>query len=939
MQNSIIDKAKKLGLDTGSGDLDDNLRTIASQVGLHDFNSKTDLETLNGILDERLNIDDKLDDVEDANIGEDVQNAQIRDEAFGQKEYDGAKKNGVYNADYYKNRQQDLDKKADELNQERQKNWKMKKGETGPVKADGSNTVRKSKMDMVMDNLKYANAKKNAITNKIDDAKAKAYNVTHPGEAIKDKAEAKVKDVAKDTGKKAASAVGNAGKKAASKTAKVTAKAGAKLVTFIAANPWVLLVLIVFLLIFLILLVVIGDSSSGSGYYSQECDINISSVELKSCDSDEIENITIEDYVYGVTNSLLNNNDYSDDTIKAVMVVVKTNLLAYGNYSNKKISIDDCDVNYEKVSDEVKKKYSGLYTSIEDYLYIPSDLGKSATEMDKANVLNIDNDILNELNEFDGTYSDKLNNVYSNSSIISYFVGANHIQQLVNYNFVKEENAFTCSECGYNWLVGDGQSEIIDSLKTKNTNGNIIFMIGEYDYKEVTANSYFAKFNELAETLTSNDIYIVSLGPVDDSKSKYAKNESINNFNNEMETLIKNANKSNLKFINLNEKINKFDDNGVLYSEEDYKNLFSKISSKVNLNVQSLELYSITSHCKSQIITGNTAYWWPIGSENPTNGKIYGGTPSSTTISSEFGPRVLGNTSGNHGAIDISVGGRSNQDVVVATLDGTVIDVNDTCTNNGSLENRCGGGFGNRVFIDHGNGIVTKYAHMYPGSIVVKVGDKVVQGQKLGMVGTSGNSTGPHLHFQVELNGVKVNPLDYVNPNNPRPVSITIGSVNTSVNGSGATDVCNALKSAGFSTNAIAGIMVNMEHESHFNPAAVEGSSGYTLSNIERVPGTVAAGFGLIQWSYGRRLNVIKYAKSQGQPITSLNAQLNYFIQELNTGYETTRKAIYSNASAASIATTFCLDFERPKNKETRCPARARASAEKYVNFVKNGCQ
>ncbi len=310
MQNSIIDKAKKLGLDTGSGDLDDNLRTIASQVGLHDFNSETDLETLNGILDEKLNIDDRLNEVEDINIGEDAQNAPIRDDAFGQKEYDRAKKNGVYNADHYKNRQQDLDKKADELNKERQKNWKMKKGETGPVKADGSNTVRKSKMDMVMDNLKYANAKKNAITNKIDDAKAKAYNATHPGEAIKDKAEAKVKDVAKEGGKKAASAVGKAGKKAASKTAQVTAKAGAKLVAFIAANPWVLLVILIVFIFFLILVAALSSSSFGNnnymglnGYDYIDLKNKCEKIYVHGTPNNEDGTYSLEDYVAGVVNA------------------------------------------------------------------------------------------------------------------------------------------------------------------------------------------------------------------------------------------------------------------------------------------------------------------------------------------------------------------------------------------------------------------------------------------------------------------------------------------------------------------------------------------------------------------------------------------------------------------------------------------------------------
>lgn len=67
---------------------------------------------------------------------------------------------------------------------------------------------------------------------------------------------------------------------------------------------------------------------------------------------------------------------------------------------------------------------------------------------------------------------------------------------------------------------------------------------------------------------------------------------------------------------------------------------------------------------------------------------------------------------------------------------------------------------GNWVVIDHGNGLVTKYMHH--SRIVVSQGQTVKKGQKIGEVGSTGQSTGPHLHFQVELNGVAVNPDHYL---------------------------------------------------------------------------------------------------------------------------------------------------------------------------------
>jgi len=71
-----------------------------------------------------------------------------------------------------------------------------------------------------------------------------------------------------------------------------------------------------------------------------------------------------------------------------------------------------------------------------------------------------------------------------------------------------------------------------------------------------------------------------------------------------------------------------------------------------------------------------------------------------------------------------------------------------------------GSGYGNMVTVDHGNGIVTLYAHL--SKFHVSNGEAVERGQSLGMMGSTGWSTGTHLHFEVRVNGVKKNPLSYI---------------------------------------------------------------------------------------------------------------------------------------------------------------------------------
>lgn len=117
--------------------------------------------------------------------------------------------------------------------------------------------------------------------------------------------------------------------------------------------------------------------------------------------------------------------------------------------------------------------------------------------------------------------------------------------------------------------------------------------------------------------------------------------------------------------------------------------------------------------------------------------------PVSGTITSRFGIR----SRDNHKGIDI---GASKGTPIYAAASGTV-----TVSQYGYS-----GGYGNYIILSHGNGVQTVYGHC--SELCVSVGQKVTQGQLIAKVGSTGNSTGNHLHFEVRVNGVAQNPQNYV---------------------------------------------------------------------------------------------------------------------------------------------------------------------------------
>lgn len=344
---------------------------------------------------------------------------------------------------------------------------------------------------------------------------------------------------------------------------------------------------------------------------------------------------------------------------------------------------------------------------------------------------------------------------------------------------------------------------------------------------------------------------------------------------------------------------------------KDFKDAIAETS-----EYSSYQIYDHEQMATQYAYASHDTYWWPIGSASKDSNNLYSGTPTATYVSSPYGWRTDPYT-GFHDGIDIAAG-TCDKNVLIAAKDGTVVVARGGCTT-GYLGNTCNGGAGNYVKIDHGDGVTTLYAHMAPNSIEVKVGQKVAQGQSIGRMGTTGNSTGCHLHFSMSVNGQSVNPADYVNAKNPRPVGINLSN-GYAEGDSVQQSVCLTLKKIGFSNNAVAALMTNISHESGFRLTAL-GDSGTS--------------YGLCQWHNSRNAALKTYC---GSNLNTTKCQIDYLMKELQEGYKGVFNYLQTNNSAYDMTYYFCYNFERPANKGVTCSNRGNNSSG-FLNYVNNGCR
>lgn len=309
------------------------------------------------------------------------------------------------------------------------------------------------------------------------------------------------------------------------------------------------------------------------------------------------------------------------------------------------------------------------------------------------------------------------------------------------------------------------------------------------------------------------------------------------------------------------------------------------------------------------LVQNNDKFWWPVGS-NEEGVTFDNNDPIPTSITSPFGYRTHPITGklNYHAAIDIA-GGIDGVTNIIAAKDGIVISTNNNCVR-GNLD--CGGGLGNYVYISHADGSITRYIHL--NKTLVNVNDNVKQGQVIGKMGSTGSSTGTHLDFQIKINGVPVDPQNYVSSDDPRPSS----RPNNIEGNDNLQTICLNLKQYGYSDNAVAAILGNMKSESGFLPV----NTNYLGCD------------GIVQWCFGRLTNL---KNAYGNEWSNLNNQISYVIYELENSYLFVNRYLSESHSTSEMAYYFCMNYEVPG--ESICSSGTRQNyANELLSYVQNGC-
>ena len=355
-------------------------------------------------------------------------------------------------------------------------------------------------------------------------------------------------------------------------------------------------------------------------------------------------------------------------------------------------------------------------------------------------------DTQEQLNNVEGEIDEVLQEVANlNSSILEY---EGQIQQLTEKSQEleksiekKEKELAEKKKTLENRLVAmymKKETTFLDVMLSGNlmnfiSNQDIIKQAADYDNKLIT------EVEELKKSLENEKAEVESI-----KKEKETKTQELQNLKAEKEAKAANLTEEQKE---LEAKLSEYKAQAEQYAALERQAIAKEEAARQEAAKQAAAKQSSSSGSSNSNSGSSSSSGSTTVTTRYSGGKLGWPCPSSSRITSPYGYRILFGVRDFHTGIDIGATHGSN---IVAAESGTVILANYGWN----------GGYGNYMILSHGNGITTRYAHA--SQLYVSAGQTVSKGQVIGAVGTTGNSTGPHLHFEVRVNGSHTNPLNYL---------------------------------------------------------------------------------------------------------------------------------------------------------------------------------
>ncbi len=277
------------------------------------------------------------------------------------------------------------------------------------------------------------------------------------------------------------------------------------------------------------------------------------------------------------------------------------------------------------------------------------------------------------------------------------------------------------------------------AIYMSNTGSNVQILLGADDFSD------FLQLSQLTASVSARDKLLMEklAAAIEELQAKQAENQKLLQEQVEIKAIVAQK-QAELETENsqIQSVINEIDS-----TQSDLESQNAKIEKQIKQYQATLN--SMASAGNTSFVYDGGNFLWPV----PGYYNISAGYKSNDAVHR-----------GNHNGIDIAGGGIAGKPII-AISGGVVTKSNNSCSHNYKKRGSCGcgGGYGNYVTINHGskdgNTYVVTYGHM--SSAAVSAGQTVKKGQVIGYVGTTGWSTGYHLHFGIAVNGVWKNPMNY----------------------------------------------------------------------------------------------------------------------------------------------------------------------------------